>query len=210
MFTSIAIHWLETSKITETIFLAVQSKNPHKFAIQISTEEYDAETESNGLGCQLVFTYTEKYPDTAPLVEIENPINFEDDFEGKLLKHINETVSNAHWVCKNGDPQSFKLNNHVVFVQITENLGIEMIFSLVSSAQEWLNVKWDEYKKEEENRAQEKLREFEEAEQVSLVVGRFFYLLLKEIFGPKLTKKNVFFFLTEKIRGNSCDGWNVP
>lgn len=41
-----------------------------------------------------------------------------------------------------------------------------MIFSLVSSAQEWLNVKWDDFKKEEENRAEEKLREIEEAEQV--------------------------------------------
>lgn len=68
------------------------STGPHKFGIQISTEDYDAETESNGLACQLVFTYTEKYPDTAPIVEIENPVNFEDDFEEKLLKHIAETV----------------------------------------------------------------------------------------------------------------------
>lgn len=39
-----------------------------------------------------------------------------------------------------------------------------MIFSLVSSAQEWLNVKWDEHKKETENREQEKLKIIEEAE----------------------------------------------
>lgn len=56
------------------------------------------------------------------------------------------------------------------FVQITENLGIEMIFSLVSSAQEWLNVKWDDFKKEEENRAQQKQKELEEAERVSWIV----------------------------------------
>lgn len=73
-------------------FDSVTSTNPHKFSITIRTEEYDAETESNGLACQLVFTYTEKYPDTAPLVEIENAVNFEDDFEEKLLEHINETV----------------------------------------------------------------------------------------------------------------------
>lgn len=42
-----------------------------------------------------------------------------------------------------------------------------MIFSLVSSAQEWLNVKWDDYKREEETRAQQKLKALEEAEQVS-------------------------------------------
>lgn len=42
-----------------------------------------------------------------------------------------------------------------------------MIFSLVSSAQEWLNVKWDDFKKEQDNRELAKLKEFEEAEQVS-------------------------------------------
>lgn len=68
------------------------STDPHKFTIQISTEEYNAEEESNGLACLLAFTYTEKYPDTAPLVEIENPINFEDEYEEKLLEHVKETV----------------------------------------------------------------------------------------------------------------------
>lgn len=71
-------------------------------------------------------------------------------------------------------------------LQIAENLGIEMIFSLVSSAQvriahfsslnkefltkpvivnqEWLNVRWDEHKKEEENRLLVKKLAEEEAE----------------------------------------------
>lgn len=40
-----------------------------------------------------------------------------------------------------------------------------MIFSLVSSAQEWLNVKWDEHQKEIENKQKEKVRREEEAEQ---------------------------------------------
>lgn len=75
-----------------SLFDSVVSTSPHKFNITIRTEEYDVETESNGLACQLVFTYTEKYPDTAPLVEIDNSINFEDDFEEKLLEHVNETV----------------------------------------------------------------------------------------------------------------------
>lgn len=42
-----------------------------------------------------------------------------------------------------------------------------MIFSLVSSAQEWLNVKWDLSKKEEETRALQKQKELEEVERVS-------------------------------------------
>lgn len=118
--------------------IEVISTNPHKFNITIRTEEYDTETDSNGLACQLVFTYTEKYPDTAPLVEIEDPNNFEDDFEEKLLEHVKETIN--------------------------DSLGLEMIFSLVSSAQEWLNVKWDDFKREEETRAQRKLKELEEVE----------------------------------------------
>lgn len=78
------------------------STNPHKFNIAIRTEEYDTETESTGLACQLVFTYTEKYPDTAPLVEIEDPINFEDDYEETLLVHVKETVcipNLSAWMC---------------------------------------------------------------------------------------------------------------
>lgn len=47
-----------------------------------------------------------------------------------------------------------------------------MIFSLVSSAQEWLNVKWDDYKREEESRAQQKLKELEEVERVSVQQSR--------------------------------------
>ena len=44
-----------------------------------------------------MFTYTAKYPDTAPLVEIEESINFESKYEERLLEHINETVTtNKH------------------------------------------------------------------------------------------------------------------
>lgn len=44
-----------------------------------------------------------------------------------------------------------------------------MIFSLVSSAQEWLNVRWDDHKQEEADRAEEKLKEYEEAERVCVL-----------------------------------------
>lgn len=74
--------------------VAVLSSDPyHKFKIPIKTDEYNVEDEDNGLTCHLVFTYTDKYPDTAPLVEIEDPVNFEDGFESRLLEQIQETVS---------------------------------------------------------------------------------------------------------------------
>lgn len=43
----------------------------------------------------LVFSYTAKYPDAAPLVEIEDTVNFEDDHENRLLEHVNETVRDS-------------------------------------------------------------------------------------------------------------------
>lgn len=55
---------------------------------------------------------------------MEDEENFSDDCASQLLAHI-DTV-------------------------IAENSGIEMVFPIVSSAQEWLNVKWDQHQEEEE------------------------------------------------------------
>lgn len=63
----------------------------HKFRLQINTEDYN-DTEENGLACVLAFAYTARYPDEAPLVEIEDAVNFEDGFTARLLEHISETV----------------------------------------------------------------------------------------------------------------------
>ena len=49
---------------------------------------------------------------------------------------------------------------------MNENLGIVMVFTLVSAAQEWLNVQWDKIKLNREENDAKKLREEEEAEQV--------------------------------------------
>lgn len=59
----------------------------------------------------------------------------------------------------------------IVSFQIAENLGIEMIFSLVSSAQEWLNLRWDEHKAAEENLQLAKVQAYEEAERVSSTIS---------------------------------------
>lgn len=50
--------------------------------------------------------------------------------------------------------------------QINENLGMVMVFTLVSTAQEWLNVQWDKVKLRREETAAQKLKEEEEAEMV--------------------------------------------
>lgn len=73
------------------------------------------------------------------MVEVEDDENFPDGCETQLLAHI-DTV-------------------------IAENTGIEMVFPIVSSAQEWLNVKWDRHTEEEEEAKEEAKQKMEAMEQ---------------------------------------------
>ncbi|XP_076164629.1 RWD domain-containing protein 1 [Ptiloglossa arizonensis] len=107
------------------------------FAIPIKTEEYEPET-GNGLSCRLEFTYTAKYPDEPLLISIEEEENFE-----------------------NGSAE--KLKEHLIY-EMNKNLGMVMVFTLVSAAQEWLNVEWDEIKLNRQESAAKKREEEEEAE----------------------------------------------
>lgn len=118
-------------------FNVISSEPYHKFSIPIKTEEYDSDPD-NSLSCDLIVTYTPKYPEEAPLIELENAINFEDDYENGLLEYLAE--------------------------QVQENIGMVMVFTLVSSAQEWLNIKHEKLKREKEETAALKLRQEEEAE----------------------------------------------
>lgn len=83
--------------------------------------------------------------------------------------------------------QEEKLIDHVT-ESITEYLGMEMIFSLVSSAQEWLNLQFDEYKREKEEVRVAKLKAYEEVERVSFKqkyqkskIEPFFFYFLEKI-----------------------------
>lgn len=118
--------------------LEILSTEPfYSFAIPIKTEEYEPET-VNGLSCRLEFTYTSEYPDKALVVSIQDPENFEEGSGEELTEHLIE--------------------------QINENLGMVMVFTLVSAAQEWMNVQWDKIKLHREECAALKLKEEEEAE----------------------------------------------
>lgn len=118
--------------------LEILSVEPYyKFSIPIKTEDYDPDTE-NGLTCKLIFTYTAKYPDEAPEIEIDETDQLEECHKSKLLVYLEE--------------------------QIKENIGMVMIFTIVSAAQEWLNLRWEEIHKEQEEATAKKLKEEEEAE----------------------------------------------
>ncbi|XP_033344341.1 RWD domain-containing protein 1 [Bombus vosnesenskii] len=129
------IEALESIYCGELEILAVEPF--YTFSIPIKTEEYEPGT-GNGLSCSLEFTYTEKYPDESLLISIEEHENFEEGNAEKLKEHLME--------------------------QMNENLGMVMVFTLVSAAQEWLNVQWDKIKLKREESAAQKLREEEEAE----------------------------------------------
>lgn len=73
------------------------------------------------------------------------------------------------------------LKEHLV-EQMNENLGMVMVFTLVSAAQEWLNVQWDKVKLRREETAAQKLKEEEEAEMVKDKIVVFVQLIIFIIF----------------------------
>lgn len=116
--------------------MEIVEKDPLAFTIPIKSECVDEEYQMN---CLLRFQYTSKYPEDLPLIEIENCDNMEDDVEAQLKEYLLE--------------------------QATENLGMVMIFTLVSSAQEWLSTKSDQIKQDTEEAEERRIKEEEEAEQ---------------------------------------------
>lgn len=117
--------------------LEILSKEPfYSFVIPVKTEEY-TETEG-GLSCRLEFTYTAEYPDEPLIISIQDPENFEEGGTEELHEYLVD--------------------------EMNENLGMVMVFTLVSAAQEWLNIQWDKIKLNREESAARKLKEEEEAE----------------------------------------------
>lgn len=45
------------------------------------------------MACDLTFTYTDKYPEEGPVIEIEEPINFLENNEKELEEYLQEQVS---------------------------------------------------------------------------------------------------------------------
>lgn len=115
----------------------VLATSPASFSITVSSE---AEEEEENVVVTLKFTYVKTYPDDAPLYEIISQDNLEDSDGSGLLALLQE--------------------------QAQENLGMVMIFTLVSAVQDRLNEIVDQIKtrREEEKLIVEK--EAEEAEKV--------------------------------------------
>ncbi|XP_018419281.1 PREDICTED: RWD domain-containing protein 1 isoform X1 [Nanorana parkeri] len=115
----------------------VLSKSPASFSITVSSE---AEEEEENVVLSLKFTYVERYPDEAPLYEILSQENIEDRDASVVLGLLHE--------------------------QAQENLGMVMIFTLVSAVQDKLNEIVDQIKTRREEDKVKMEKEAEEAEKV--------------------------------------------
>ena len=103
--------------------ISVISENPHRFTIPVKTEGYD-EDEGDGWLVLLKFTFPDTYPDVIPEIEVEESDGIEDD----LLREFKEAMGTV----------------------AEENLGMAMVFTIVSAGIEWLGETNDRLKREAE------------------------------------------------------------
>ncbi|RXN31669.1 RWD domain-containing 1 [Labeo rohita] len=113
----------------------VLSEEPTSFTITVTS---DAGENDETVEVTLKFTYVEKYPDEPPLWEIFSQENLEDSDAEDVLTLLKQ--------------------------QAEENLGMVMIFTLVTAVQEKLNEIIDQIKSRREEEKLRKEREAEEAE----------------------------------------------
>ncbi|KAJ8411520.1 hypothetical protein AAFF_G00163280 [Aldrovandia affinis] len=116
----------------------VLSEDPTSFTITVTSDSGDDDETAE---TTLKFTYVEKYPDESPIYEIFSQENLEDADVEDILSLLQE--------------------------QAEENLGMVMIFTLVTAVQEKLNEIVDQIKSRREEEKRRKDEEEEEAEKVA-------------------------------------------
>uniref|UniRef100_A0A1B6DR73 RWD domain-containing protein n=2 Tax=Clastoptera arizonana TaxID=38151 RepID=A0A1B6DR73_9HEMI len=114
------------------------SKPRHIFTIPIKSDDFSENSEGLGLYCKLKFEYTPQYPEEVPKVEVEDAVGLRDSDQILLCNHIQK--------------------------QSIDNLGMVMIFTLVSAAQEWLNELSDGQRKTAQAKEEKRIQDEEEAE----------------------------------------------
>ncbi|KAL7637480.1 UNVERIFIED_CONTAM: hypothetical protein RMT77_012208 [Armadillidium vulgare] len=120
-------------------FQILEQEPLHKFKIVVKSEDYEESTDEGiGAAVDLIFEYTPSYPDEPPLLEI-NPLHNLDDDDIEILRN--------------------RLQE-----QCSENLGMVMVFTLVSFTLEWLNNKIESDKKKQEEEKELKKKALEELE----------------------------------------------
>jgi hypothetical protein len=164
------------------------SSDPFVLTISVKSENFD---DGQGLNCLLKFTLPPKYPDEVP--EIEIPTG--DEEEEEELTNLEE--------------EEVELLRERLVTEAEENTGMAMVFTLVSSALEWLNVRWDDKLKEEEEAKERKLREEEEAEQERFEGTRVTvqtFIAWKTAFNAEMKKKKELEGEKEKEKSGKLTG----
>lgn len=117
--------------------LEIISSDPyHTFTIKVKTE--NLEESENEIFVMLKFTYVPNYPDEVPLIEIVEFDNLENEDVDALSDFL--------------------------LTQAEENLGMVMIFTLVSVTFDWLNNKADDIHQQKKEQEERRLKQIEEEE----------------------------------------------
>ncbi|KAK3595223.1 hypothetical protein CHS0354_021538 [Potamilus streckersoni] len=117
--------------------LEVLSRQPfHEFQINLTSQSEDTDVDS--VSCTLHVLYVEKYPDEAPIVEIRDPENL-DDIDIQTL-------------------------NDLIQQKVEENLGMAMVFTLISVVQEKLSDIAEDTRRKQEEEKEKKKKMAEEVE----------------------------------------------
>uniref|UniRef100_A0A131XI71 RWD domain-containing protein n=1 Tax=Hyalomma excavatum TaxID=257692 RepID=A0A131XI71_9ACAR len=111
----------------------------HAFTIEVKADAGD-QPEGERMSVKLKFTYVPRYPEEGPLIEAAEYENIEEDDVETLVTALKE--------------------------QIQENLGMVMIFTLVSAATEWLNQHTESVKFSKNEALRLQKEKEEEAERV--------------------------------------------
>ncbi|KAK6169989.1 hypothetical protein SNE40_018490 [Patella caerulea] len=115
----------------------IETEPYYVFALELSSAAGE-EPQDDTITCTLQFTYTPKYPDESPQIEITESENLDFDQTKELNRFMRETAE--------------------------ENLGMVMVFTIVSAVQEKLGNLIEEAK---EKILQEKERKLKEEEEIA-------------------------------------------
>jgi len=111
-----------------------------QFIFKINLESQDSDRFPDfAMSAELQFTYTPEYPDTAPLMEVTD---YSDNVDDMQLTQLNDLMT----------------------AQAEENLGMAMIFTIITAVQEHLTESMERGAKEKEEADEKKKQEEEELE----------------------------------------------
>ncbi|XP_064618151.1 RWD domain-containing protein 1-like [Liolophura sinensis] len=110
----------------------------HKFQLELKSQDAEDDPE-HAATATILFTYVENYPDVAPVMEVAESENLSEEQVDVLLRVMNE--------------------------QAEENVGMVMVFTIVSAVQEKLSDLVEESKTQKQLEEERRIKAEEEAEQ---------------------------------------------